>query len=426
MLSKIEEILTAQINVASDLLQRAIEIPDGQKSYNMYGFIKYDENHTRPIADDLNGWEMETLEILRTLYGEESRQQSDFQKKTRNKNHYMRFREEAQSEIRDCKAFLEALIKAEQIKQGLQAHAKSSESSKSPMIFISHSSQDKEFVTDLVNLLEDIGMTADNLFCSSVPEYGVRLGKDIFDTLRQLFHDHELYMIFVHSPRYYNSTVSLNEMGAAWVLRTKCISILTADMEFNKMNGVINGDDISIKVNQEDATARLNELKDCLIDAFNLPSIEHTKWERKRDSFIKKVTALGQDGKMPSIPSKEQDSIDNEYKRLQIERMKYEAEVRKKAVIRGNIIRNSKPGQYALTIINAGQSEARNVRIEWLNKSDKIYLTSDFSDLGNLSPQNNRKFHIILCEGAPDIMHLRYYWEDGYSDNNVVEEQIQF
>lgn len=160
---------------------------------------------------------------------------------------------------------------------------------KSPMVFISHSSKDKNFVEALVNLLEDIGLNKNTLFCSSVAEYGLGLSADIFDTLRELFKSHDLYMIFIHSPRYYQSPVSLNEMGAAWVLRTDFCSILTADMDFTDLRGVINGNKIGIKVDAEDASARLNELYEKLQTIFNLTPLNTTIWERKRNFFLKLV-----------------------------------------------------------------------------------------------------------------------------------------
>lgn len=166
------------------------------------------------------------------------------------------------------------------------------ERSNSPMVFISHSSKDKAFVEELVELLESIGFDESNLFCSSVDGYGIGLGEDIFETLKKLFREHELFVIFVHSPRYYESPVSLNEMGAAWVLKTNFYSFLTQDMQFERMKGVVNSDKVAIKVDAEDAKARLNELKDKLCAAFNLENISHTKWERKRDRFLEKVNHI--------------------------------------------------------------------------------------------------------------------------------------
>lgn len=161
---------------------------------------------------------------------------------------------------------------------------------KTPMVFISHSTKDKSFVEALVDLLESLGLTKNNLFCSSVDGYGIPLGVDIFATIRGLFNEHELYVIFIHSPRYYESPVSLNEMGAAWVLKTDFCSILTKDMEFRDMTGVVNNSTLSIKVDNDDAPARLTEMKERLVNMLGLIPIDEIKWERKRTNFLRLVT----------------------------------------------------------------------------------------------------------------------------------------
>lgn len=160
------------------------------------------------------------------------------------------------------------------------------------MVFISHSSKDKDFVEALVNLLEDIGLNKNTLFCSSVAGYGLELSENIFDTLRALFKNHDLYMIFIHSPRYYQSPVSLNEMGAAWVLRTGFCSFLTTDMDFTDLKGVINGSTIGIKVDADDATFQLNDLYKKVQDMFNLTPLDSNLWERKRNAFLRLVNAI--------------------------------------------------------------------------------------------------------------------------------------
>ena len=163
---------------------------------------------------------------------------------------------------------------------------------KTPMIFVSHSAKDKRFVEALVDMLESIGFTSENLFCSSIEGYGIPLSNDIFETLRALFSEHDLFVIFIHSPRYYSSAISLNEMGAAWVLRTDFCSILTKDMEFSGMKGVLNANSISIKVDSEEAPARLTELKDQLLKKFSLIPIDQTRWERKRNLFLDVVKTI--------------------------------------------------------------------------------------------------------------------------------------
>ena len=61
------------------------------------------------------------------------------------------------------------------------------ESKKTPRIFISHASKDREFVREVVSLLETMGLREDDVFCSSFPGYDVPIGNNIFDYLREQF-----------------------------------------------------------------------------------------------------------------------------------------------------------------------------------------------------------------------------------------------
>lgn len=293
---------------------------------------------------------------------------------------------------------------------------------KTPLVFISHSHSDKDFVYALVNLLDDMGFTKDNLFCSSVREYGIPLSGDIFETIRGLFLEHDLYVIFVHSPRFYSSAVSLNEMGAAWVLKTDFCSFLTNDMDYLKMKGVVNDAKLSIKVDDKEAPKFLNDLYKHLAAIFSLQEMGVNKWERKRDQFLQVVRNLKYEEIEDTV---EENNVDMEYKKLQIAKMKAETEARQKAIIRGNIVPGYKGGASTLKIFNAGAATARNVRVEWLNEDENVIPTSDFSEIGDLTPQNSRSYTIHLTIGCPEIMSLRYTWDDEFATGNQVEESLQ-
>ena len=165
-----------------------------------------------------------------------------------------------------------------------------------PKIFISHKSEDEDFVKALVKLLRlYIGSEAEKIFCSSVPNYKIGIGKDIYPEIKSQFEKHEVFMIIIHSPRYYESPICLNEMGAAWIQDTECCSFLTADCEYDDLKGVIDKKFISIKVNAKDATNRMNEFICKVLDFFNLPQLElsaFSQWESDRNEFLKEVCRL--------------------------------------------------------------------------------------------------------------------------------------
>ena len=426
-MSRINEILSKQIALAETLLQRAIAIPDGDRNTRVAGYIRYDESITRPLAKDVEAWQTETAEFLRVLYGENARQVADFERCINNKNHYFKFREGIQSELQDCISKLSAFIKADEMKQETKGSGVKEVSSKkkSPMVFISHSSKDIEFVEALVTLLESIGFDNKTLFCSSIPDYWIGLSKDIFASLRQLFTNHELFVIFIQSPRYYESAISLNEMGAAWVLQTDYCSILTKDMKKEEMCGVFDDHTIFLKVDAPQVEARMNELKNTLTNIFGLPAMTDTTWERKRNTFLKAVDAIEYPSKAVVDEIKKTSQVSEEYMTLQIEKLKQEAIEKKQARIRGNIIDAPGNGNRRLKIFNAGQAVARNVNVEWLNPNEEVIVQWEFGLIGEISPQNARSYNIALCMGHPETMRLRYTWADDYKEDNVFEEDVQ-
>lgn len=165
---------------------------------------------------------------------------------------------------------------------------------KKPKIFISHSSKDVDYATQLVTLFEDMGLNDDQIFCSSVPGYDIPLDKDIFEYLREQFLQYKLHVIFVLSPNYYDSKISLNEMGAAWALRTNNTSILLPGFDFSQMEGVIGKDKISIKLDKSDDEMKdkLNQLYSNIVEEFGLTKKRDVIWERKRDSFISEIKKM--------------------------------------------------------------------------------------------------------------------------------------
>lgn len=165
---------------------------------------------------------------------------------------------------------------------------------KSPKVFISHCSKDKDYVLSIVELLEDIGLSQEQLFCSSVPGYGIPLDEDIYDYLKKQFDEHNLHVFFILSDNYYQSVASMNEMGAAWILQTKYTTVLLPNFEFKEIQGAINPRKIGLKLDSEETEVKekLGQLKDTLVQEFCLSDLPSVRWERKRDAFISSIAKL--------------------------------------------------------------------------------------------------------------------------------------
>lgn len=177
-------------------------------------------------------------------------------------------------------------------KESLHSQGGASGMKKKPLIFISHSSKNKDQVAKIADLLRSINLSPRrDIFCSSLPGYGIPNGANIFDFLRERFLNYDLHIIFVHSPEYYESPVSLNEMGAAWVLRANATSLLLPGFDFSGMKGVIGSDCIAIKLDGDSSEVkdRLNQLRRELESEFDISDNEDIIWEEARNRFIREI-----------------------------------------------------------------------------------------------------------------------------------------
>ncbi len=181
-----------------------------------------------------------------------------------------------------------------QIKRGkplLEGANNTEQKKKSPLLFISHSSKDIEFVEPFVELLQSIGFNKTNMFCSSIAGFGISEGNDIYETLKEKFQENNIYVVFILSDNYYNSPACLNEMGAAWVLQTDYSSVLSPGFNVPSIKGAINPNKLAIVID-DDRRVRsiLNDFRDNMMERFGLEDKNgHTVWETSRDKFLSKI-----------------------------------------------------------------------------------------------------------------------------------------
>ncbi len=149
-------------------------------------------------------------------------------------------------------------------------------------LFISHSSKDLEYVEILVDLLESLGLSGDRIFCTSLEGYGIGLGEDFLDTIRDELRADTL-VVFLLSKNFFDSPVCLCEMGATWVQTKEHIPILIPPFGFADVKGVIPTTQ-GFKINEP---MKLNLLKEKIESTFGFKSnLTTSSWERKRDKAV--------------------------------------------------------------------------------------------------------------------------------------------
>lgn len=259
---------------------------------------KYNPNEKNKLTNDFTLWERRVLEILKCYLAEDSSVvEEEFT--TSEPRYWMNFKSSGitclNNNLTTLRSCLERIDYLETKAENCNDSNKQSKLQKDKpyKVFISHSGEDMAFVNELVKLLEFLGVdTPDKLLCSSIKGYQIPTSEDFAEYIMKQFYEYNLFVIIVHSRNYYSSTYSLNEMGAAWVLKTDFFSFLVKGFEFKDMDGVINDRTISVKVDQDDADARLDELKDKLVPLFKQTGFNCTRWETLRDEFLAKVNEL--------------------------------------------------------------------------------------------------------------------------------------
>src|SRR5262245_8733267 len=64
-------------------------------------------------------------------------------------------------------------------------------------VFISHASSDVPFVEELIELLETIGLTHEQIFCTSFPGYDIDLGQNFLDAIKSELLNADALVLFV-------------------------------------------------------------------------------------------------------------------------------------------------------------------------------------------------------------------------------------
>ena len=266
-------------------------------------------------AEDINNlkekieiWKVRTTEILSHEVGDADPYLFQFCSRWRAPIRSTSFKAGMKHKLQNARSDLRILLAA----AGERTESTSSSVSRPPKVFISHKTEDQAYAKAIVKLINFIiGADGEKVFCSSIPGYGVKPSQDIIDKIKEQFDSYDLFVIIIHSPRYYKSTVCLNEMGAAWALDAKFCSFLTKDCRIDQLTGVIGKEELCINPNVEEEmlNGHLNDFKNSLATFFSAKEIDQTKWEQERNEFVKTIADI----KDADVPGEANDLFDKIY-----------------------------------------------------------------------------------------------------------------
>ena len=150
-------------------------------------------------------------------------------------------------------------------------------------IFISHSSKDKDIMekfTDYILKL-GIGLSDEDILCTSIEEMGIRNGEDIRRHIRENIRRTDFSFLMI-SKDYKESEICLNEMGAVWAVDNHVRYYLLPNVNFKEIGWLCETN----KADKLCDPVALDALEKELTDYYGLPH-KGVIWSRQRQNFVK-------------------------------------------------------------------------------------------------------------------------------------------
>lgn len=172
--------------------------------------------------------------------------------------------------------------------QAVDADFKTAEVSQVKKVFISHASKDKEiadaFIDDL--LVGALAVKLTDIFCTSTDGTKIPSGEDWRNQIRENLIGAKVTFLII-TPNYKESEICLNEMGAAWVLSEKPISLIVDPVDYDSV-GILQQVKQVERLQDEKS---LDRVKDVIQSELNIPTedIKSDRWTAKKSAFLVKL-----------------------------------------------------------------------------------------------------------------------------------------
>lgn len=151
-------------------------------------------------------------------------------------------------------------------------------------VFISHSLEDKEIVGELIALIEGMGVKSEQIFCSSFEGYGIKLGANWLDAIREELTD-ETLVLFVLTTNFYNSHMCQCELGAVWANTLEHIPVLVPPLTTEDLEYILRNHQ-SMTITDR---SKLNSLNERITEWVGISAPKFSIWEMKCDKFLANI-----------------------------------------------------------------------------------------------------------------------------------------
>lgn len=188
-------------------------------------------------------------------------------------------------------------------------------------VFVSHCSNDASIINAFKThiLIAGIGLTDDNIICTSFDETGIKVGDNIPKYIKENIEDSQVIICMI-SQNYKHSEVCQNEVGAAWALKKNIIQIILPDSTFDNVGWLLNLDK-AVKI---DKSSSLDNLQEKLCQLLGLSLKPAKQWNPHKNNFLSALALILKDvNGEDDIPNSKSLEYSNEAKEHDKEQFAY-------------------------------------------------------------------------------------------------------
>ena len=153
-------------------------------------------------------------------------------------------------------------------------------------LFISHSSKDKEVVSEFCDriLRLGIGISSDDIFCTSIEDMNIKNGDEIRKHIKDNILSADFSFLLI-SENYKKSEICLNEMGAVWANDNNVRYYLLPNTTFSQIGWLCD----TKQAEQLVEHVTLDKLYNELTNYYDIERRIET-WSRQRVAFVKNIS----------------------------------------------------------------------------------------------------------------------------------------
>lgn len=175
-------------------------------------------------------------------------------------------------------------------------------------IFISHSSKDEIIVTDFCDriLQLGIGISADDIFCTSIEDMNIKNGDDIRNHIKDNILSADFSFLLI-SDNYKKSEICLNEMGAVWASDNNVRYYILPNTDFQEIGWLCDTKQAELLTN----STALDKLYGELTKHYHMEGRLET-WSRQREAFVNNYSKASSATDKKATGASSKDEIDEE------------------------------------------------------------------------------------------------------------------